>query len=206
MTDVAMPKFNFRSSFSEEEVRKTEDSRAGGEYLGPGQHDVKIKAAEFKKMMVGDPTWASYMITLEDASGKPLKHFVSVPTKDITYNKPGIEPRAKMMFFHKLRDFFRAIGVDPDIDNVGQNITQLFGVPERLVGAELTVTVGYRGAHLQYSSDGISIVSKNGTKITDELFKDKDSATAAAAEQGLVIERFAEVTRLHPKVVEEVSF
>ena len=206
MTDVAMPKFNFRSSFSEEEVRKTEKSKVGGKYLGPGQHDVKIKAAEFKKMMSGDPTWASYMITLEDASGKTLNHFVSVPTKDITYNKPGIAPRAKMMFFHKLRDFFRAIGVDPDIDNVGQNITQLFGTPERLVGAELTVTVGYRGAHLQFSPDGISIVGKNGAKVTDELFKDVDSATAGAAEQGLVIERFAEVTRLHPKVVEEVSF
>lgn len=201
-----MPKFNFKSTLSEDEVKKEEASsgQKDQKVFQPGTYSLKVISAEYHNAMPGDPTWHGYKLRLGGLDSRSIGLYLGVPTSSPIYNKPGMSPRAKTFMFHKFRQFLRAIGEDPSVETLNLTISKLFKQPEVLVGAFLKADIGYRGPHSKFVEKGnFKLVDKDDKELSKDLFSDRDAVKAHAALMGLILEDFPEILKLHEKEVKE---
>lgn len=199
---MEIPRFNFKTTLTEEEVKKTEEESGKKEQkvFQPGTYDLKIVSAEYHQPMNGDPTWHGYKIKL-GLDSRTIGCYTAVPTQGPLYNKPGMDPKAKTFMFHKFRDFVRGLGEDPSVDALNKTINKLFKDPSVLVGRSMKVDIAYKGPHPKYIEKGVlKLVDKDGKELIPQTFSDRDSVTAHAAMLGLIVTPFPEVVKIHPQV------
>ncbi len=197
MSDIKMPSFNFKSSFSEADVVKDATSGAKEQKVfQPGTYDLKVLTAEYHQQM-SDQTWSGYKLSL-GIDTRSIRTYVSVPTSSPLYSRPGAKPT--MFLFHKFRDFLRGLGEDASVDNLNKTIQKLFADPSKLVGKVLKVTIGYKGPHSVYVEKGVyKLVDKDGKEVVPNTFPDRDSVKAFAAVNGTLLEDFPEILKVHVK-------
>lgn len=203
-----MPKFNFKPTLTEQDMLKAEKETkaSGGKVFQPGQYDLKI--TEFalnateknpEGTASGDKSWLVFKLVLGGIDSRSINTFVLLPTRDLTYNKPGSK-NPKLMGI-KLREFFRALGLDPSVEKMPETLQKLINNPEIIIGQPITVKIGYQGPYVAYDAATrlCSLVDRNGgdTILPGETFPDRDSAKAVAAEIGILdkLKAFPEVTR-----------
>lgn len=197
MTDI--PKFNFKSTATEADIQKTEEDSKKNEpsMFKPGTYDLKVLSAEYHKPLAGDPTWHGYQLKL-GSDTRSIRLYVSVPTSGPEYKKPGMDPKHKMILFHKFREVLRGLGEDPSVDALNKTINKLFSKPTALVGKVLKVDVGYKGPHAQYIEKGVyKLVDRDGKEMIPQTFSDRDSVVAHAAMLGKQVDLFVEILKIH---------
>lgn len=196
---MEIPKFNFKSQFSEDDIKKTETAKVSKVYA-PGTYELIIINAEYKGPMKGDPTWINLELTLGGADSRSIRYFLGVPTASPLYNKEGLKPEHKLFMFHKFRDFLRGIGEDPAVGKLGKILDKLFKDPIALNGVEVKVDIGYNKPHLRMNPETKEFVMMNakGTEaLSEQTFKDRDSAIAHGIENGVVLQLFPEILKFH---------
>lgn len=212
---MTMPTFNFKSTVTEQEMQKLENESSVrvGKIFQPGTYDLKI--VEFRHnvseknptgVASGDPTWLVYKVILGGIDSRTISTFILLPTASDVYAKPGMKnPR---LMFIKCREFFKALGADASVDNFKNLLRVVIGKPESLTGSEVKVVIGYQGNYLQYSADTkqYTIVDRRGKPLLpDRFYPDRDSAQVDAAELGIEIKAFPEVSRFIPSEKKEVE-
>lgn len=200
---MEIPKFNLKVDITEEEAQVTETQQRGGnKFFEPGTYTLAIKSAEFHKTMDGDPTWIMFKITLGlENDEREFRTMVSIPTAHIQYRKPGMQEKHQLLFFHKLRAFFRAIGESPEVGALAGNVKRLFSDPAKLVGKQIGLQLGFKKNHVARTADGVyQICTPKGVALFDETFADRDSAKIFGAENGMDLDKvFCEVLKFIPQ-------
>lgn len=203
----AMPKFTFKPSITDEDLKKAEQETkvaSVGKIFKPGQYHLKI--TEFvhhtsetnpNGVSKADPTWLVYKMVVGGIDTRSISTFVLVPTKDLTFNV-GVSKNPKFMAI-KFVEFLRAVGLPDNVDAMGNVLQYITEKPEGLVGRDITVTIGYTGNHVMYNPENrqYSLLNRRGKEIVEGAsFADRESAIAQAMELGLDIKSFPEITRM----------
>lgn len=203
MTELAIKKFNFKSTITEAEIQAAAPQQVS-KFLEPGKYDVKITEASLNitesnptGRSKGDASWLVVKVRLAVATGASILTYILVPTEDLTYKKPGMDPKYKFLMANKFKEFLRSIGENPSVDNIGNVLEKLFSNPANLVGKTAKISVGYQGNYLQYAQDSktYTIVNKKGEPVIKRQYADRDAAQAEAAELGIEIQKFPEVRK-----------
>ncbi len=175
---------------SKPELSKSEyDARAAqssGNFLqDPGTYDLMIKTFTFDESLnQKDSAWIGAKAELESPEGKTMRHSLLIP----------VECRNSFLFqgtstfpLEKLQEFLRGLGVQFDYENGMDQVAQVFGDPEQLIGKTIRATLGYKGPHVKYvGKDQFQVVDKDHeTPKVDGVFATKEAARAAAQEAGL---------------------
>lgn len=157
---------------------------ASAKFFKPGIYDLVIKTAEWHNPNQHDPSWYGLKLTLGDnTSNRTIRQFISVPTKSVRYNKPGIKnPLGLFMMF---REFVEGMGVSCQVDDVPGVLKNLFSdIQEGLVGNAVNVTIGYKAPYIENIAPGqFKVFEKDGREYkfdTEEapIFADRSAAIA----------------------------
>ncbi len=208
MTD--MPKFNFKPTISEADLKKEELANKPEEkFFRPGTHDVKILEASLNVTEAnptgrasGDASWLVIKLVLGGLIDKrEIRTFVLVPTEDLLYKKPGMDKRYKLLMANKYREFLSALGENPEVGNLGNVLNTLFTDPSVLKGRVLKAVIGHVGNHLAYdpTTKTYGIVNKKEEPVIKRTYPDRDAAIAESAELGIELKHFPEVRRFVKK-------
>jgi hypothetical protein len=199
---TTFPKFGgFSISVSNEEVEASKKS--GGPRITPGEHELEILDVEYKAPVAADNTWLRYQVILglpgtqRGDNGKfkgAIFHNTMVPTIDIRYND-------KLGAFNMLQGFFDGIGEALVPSNVGELIPAYFSDPKQLTGLKLKVTLGYKKPYVDYVDGKFVIKNKDGSLYPTSVnnsFAARESAEGQAFTDNIDLQKFMEVTRVHP--------
>jgi hypothetical protein len=193
------PKFDFKSDslqLTDAELAKAESGEFGSKFMDRGVHSVKIIEAGWHEgkdskstACASDPTWHNLKVVYENGSGETYNHYLQIPTSKLTFTittKKGKVMESAFMFV-KFRAFCAGLGelATPDAKVMSSLIKKFFVKPEKLVGKEMEITLGYRGCYLLYLEGSgedatYSIMNKDGTILDPGPYKKKEAATQAA--------------------------
>ena len=198
--------------------------KKSGNFIPVGNRDVRIVHAEFSKMNDSDPKWAQIKIVLsttgvkaqnKEKDGKTIKVAVTkdgkeapsktmtlmVPTATIRFNKPGIQDRAALFPFQTFRKFMAALGetVEADSKVLDKIVTKYFNDPNILIGKVINITIGYNKIHAEKIGESFQIVDKDGKRVIDGEFPDREAAKIAAATMDKTLQDWPEITEYHAK-------
>lgn len=193
------PVFNFKSDslqLTDADVEKAELGEFGSKFMDQGVHPVKIIEASWHvgkdtgtTACKSDPTWHNLKIVYENGAGQTFKHFFQVPTSKLTFTitRQNGQVQESAFMFLKFRSFCAGLGelATPDAKVMNALMKKFFAKPEKLIGKELEITLGYQGCHLQYVSGKgddaqYSIMNKDGSILDPGPFK-RDEAEKVAA-------------------------
>jgi hypothetical protein len=202
--------FEFKKSglgLTEEDVKNAEDKikNGGGKFLTPGIHSVKITEAEFSYkdgscMNKKDPTWANVVITVENAAGASMKHWVLIPTSKLLFNE-GESKRPEFMYI-KFRGFCHSVGIEMSTEYaiLTKSMTKYFKDPKKLIGLTGDVEVGYEGPYIKYlGTNEYQICKADGSIICPDIFDTKENALLKAVDLKLTIEGYPKITKFLEK-------
>ena len=219
-------KFSFTKSnlgLTQEEVIKAEENKGGGSrFMDPGVHSVKIVEADFHKnrdtqltSCKSDPTWHNIKVVYENGAGQRHNHYVQIPTSKLTFTVNGQKgPKESAFMFVKFRQFCAGIGEVADIDatKLGALMNKYFATPNKLVGKNLEITLGYQGAYLSYMEGrgdeaAYAIMNKDGTILDPGPYTKKTAVVEAAKRQTIIteLELLSITSRVVEAPVEEVA-
>lgn len=214
MTAIAMPKFAIKKLDVTDEQFAIANENKGNKFLGPGQHDVKIKEVLPQGPSVnkitgeGDPTWYVFRVVYVGANGAEISDFIRTPTTKLTYASKY--PKGATFPLLMVGDFFRAIGEDFVPSKCNDLLVKYFG-SNKLVGKELTIQVGYKGTHAAYDASNkcFILADKDGRPVDGSgalTFSSRDEAKAYCLQNNIRIEAFPNVTAYVPgEVVEDID-
>lgn len=197
-----LPNFDtFKGTVDEAAMLASEAASSGqkeSKFFAPGTYEVVIKNAEYHQPLSGDSTWHGFKLMLEEG-GKSIRSYLSVPTRSDRYMKPGLKPEHQLLMFHKLREFMRAIGEECDMSSMPRTL-KLFSRPEFLHGKKIKIEVGYNKPHLEFVAEEklFRIVDRKGNEIFPDMFPDRTSAIAFAAEKSIRVDSFPEILKYYP--------
>jgi hypothetical protein len=196
------PKFNFSTlDITEEEFKAAEEKKTyTPKFFEPGNYKLKITAAEFNKISETDPTWFSVKITFSDASGRTIRHFLSVPTSKIRFNEG--KSKYPTFMFSQFKQFMAALGEEVTVNKESlRAIPKYFKDCSVLVGKVVDVDIGYKGPYVKYiSKDEYQIIERDGPmKEGDSIatFPTRDAAEAEAAARDLKITKFVDILKFN---------
>lgn len=184
---TTIPRFNTGSKpqLSQAEYQAKAAQSSGTFIQDPGTYDLMIKTFTFDEALnAKDSAWIGAKVELENTDGKTMRHSVLIP----------VECRNSFLFqgtstfpLEKLQELLRGLGVQFDYENGMEQIGQIFGNPEQLIGKTIRASLGYKGPHVKYiGKDQFQVVDKDDvTPKVDGLFATKEAARAAAQEAGL---------------------
>lgn len=160
------PKFNVKSSLSDEDFAKEMQKASRGKRFTPGNYRVMIADIRYheRKDDSGKPSgkitarkdesWILVSTLLRSADGREKKNIVLVPTQDIKYvSAPG---KFTMFPFLNLQKFMAAFGVNLNKDNVGDICAEYFspaGMEKYFQGRECDIVVSYPPNYIAYVDD-----------------------------------------------------
>jgi hypothetical protein len=163
MTKIA-PSFSFKSEhlqLTDEQLKQAESGELGSRYMDQGVHAVKIIEAVWHEgketkstACAADPTWHNLKVIYENGSGETYTQYLQVPTSKLTFT--SVSKKGKVMesafMFVKFRSFCAGLGelASPDAALMTKLMKKLFAKPEKLVGKELEITLGYKGCYTSY--------------------------------------------------------
>jgi hypothetical protein len=195
MTKTA-PSFSFKSDhlqLTDDQLKKAESGEFGSKYMDQGVHSVKIIEAGWHEgkdtkttACRADPTWHNLKVVYENGSGEIFTQYLQVPTSKLTFtviSKKGKVQESAFMFV-KFRSFCAGLGelASPDANVMNKLMKKLFAKPEKLVGKEVEITLGYRGCYLSYlegrgDDATFAIMNKDGTILDPGPYAKKDANT-----------------------------
>lgn len=204
--------FSFDKSnlgLTEEEVKKAESGDAGGKYMDPGVHAVKIIGAEHyagKKGSIyseSDPTWIKLQVIYENPAGAKKNSIIMLPTSKLTYKTAA--GKETPFLFVKFKQFCASVGiaVSADAPTLTKVMKAYFANPKKLIGLTSEIKIAFTGPYRHY-------VSKDNYEVRDVTGKvlipgplTKDEADIAAASKGLTLQSFPEIVDLVNKIKDE---
>lgn len=200
---MSIPSFNVGSKPTiSAEAFQQEAEKASSKFLNdPGTYDLLIKSVTWKNPSEKDPVWVTLEIGLEDTEGRTIRHFLMVPTE--CRNDFLFGDKKQAFAFENLSKFMRGLGIAIDFTNAMEQVAQIFGDAEQLIGKNLRVRLAYDGDHSVYlgkTDDGLKryqIVKKDGTPKDDTIFADSKALAAYAAEHKIKLE-FIKVKEIFP--------
>lgn len=204
-----LPKFNLGSGdqgVTQEEFDEQSEKEKGGKVFAPGRYSLKVKSCEFHQMMEKDKTWAGYIFKFVGANGKEISDYIMVPTTGKVYFGKE-DSKGRTFPFRKLRIFMAALGVDLTVDNKTEVVPEYFGDPEKFVGMDVEVDIGFNKYYAKYVAEEgedpyFMVVSPDGKELTDDegdvvTFDDREAAVAYGAERKITVETFPSITQYH---------
>ncbi len=190
MSNIPSFKTNSKPQLSSQEFDATK--KDGGKFISdPGTYSMTIKAFSFGEVNPYDSAWINATVTLEDAQGRDLRHFLDIPTE--CRNSYLFGDKKSTHNLENLQRFLRGLGIVFDYDNGMEQIGAIFGNPDQLIGKPLNVRLGYKGPHIKYvSKDEFLVVEKDDvTPKLEGSFPNKKAAEAAATEAGIKMNKNA---------------
>jgi hypothetical protein len=198
-----MPKFdNSVDSLSEEDFAEVESEAKTSKVFKPGQHDVTIAEADWKKSK-SDDRWILVNLKLEGTAGKQVYTNVHVPLANVTKfrSQAGTE---STFVFRKFKTFCAGLGFPLTAANVKEVVTGNFFPVSKLVGRPLKVVVGYEKGHVEWHgkdekgvnqyklvlADGNTLVGPTNQPV---LFADRAAAINYAKEKKIAVDAFPTV-------------
>lgn len=175
---------------------------ATGKMYRPGTYDLIIKEASWHKANQHDPSWFGLQLVLGDnVSERKIRQYVSVPTKSVRYNKPGI--KNPLSLFIMFREFVEALGMTAQVDEVPELLKTVFSdLQGELVGRSINVTIGYKGPYIErLSQTEFKVLDKDGRDYKLEgvegvTFPNRESAIAE-----LMLKHNLDLSRVFPEIV-----
>lgn len=200
MTNVTMPVFKFKSTISDEDLQKA--TAKVPKSFAPGNYKLAIKEATLHGVSQKDNTWVTFKLVLGAIDGRTINHYVMVPTERPEFNPGSKNP---YFLFTKFQEFMASMGEATDLKKIKLS---LFEKPEKLVGRELDLDIGYEGYHLVREGDAFKVVDRYGKDVKSSdgsiaTYVDRDSAIVGAAELGIDVKRFPSVVKFHAKAAED---
>jgi hypothetical protein len=197
------PKYDFSGCSITDEEMDDKLNKTGNSIFRPGEYPVeivesKILATEDNKggLAKGDKTWVNWLIKFENGE-KKISTILMVPTSRVTYGaKESPYP------FRRLKEFFKSIGIEVKISNLGETLNKYFKKANSLVGLSATVRVGYRDAHgtsIKVGDDvKVQIVNSNNLPLVGAdnktlIFDDYEAAAEYADDNNIAYNSFPEV-------------
>ncbi len=199
-----MPKFNFKSSITEQDLIKEEaKTDFVSKFFDPGEYDLQIIDAKLNiteknptGMSSGDPTWAVFNITFGGIDDRTINSYILVPTVSEVYRKPGM--KNPLLMIRMFREFLRGVGLSSEVKDLPKILNGYFKDPSALIGLSSKVVIGHEGPHAKYNKESKTytvVDMKEEKNLLEGEFADRDSAIAAAAEIALELKPFTKIKK-----------
>jgi hypothetical protein len=181
---------------------ETKRQQTGGKWIKePGTYSVAIKAVTVKDANPYDAQWINVQVSVENSAGEEFNTFLTVPT---TAEKSFLFGSKKSLReFNDLAKFLLGLGIKLEYDTAIFQLSDIFSDTANLIGQTLTIRVGYYGNYIKYAgkngdSPQYSIVKKDGTELTGQVFTGFDAANAYASEESIKLQKFMKVLEVIP--------
>jgi len=226
MSEVLIPSFNFSENgqldATPEEIQQAEkfiDTR-----FKPGVYDLKILSCVPYKKSANDENWWTYKVILTIEGVKTIQkpkrngdgtfdavvndkghevasinYWVMVPVNGhIKYN-PN-ESKAPLAVYGKFKKFMAALGIpiESTYESLRAVVMSSFAKPKALDGKVIRAEIGYHSPYLVRSDDTWTVMNKEGTPLTEEVFTSRETAEAYALDKGLNLQFSTEVLKFLP--------
>lgn len=165
-----------------------------------GEHEIKITEVSQPVTSGRDSTWNYIRVSFTDVEGiKKNSFFVNIPTVGLAFKDD-----TKGMTEFKLRKFLQAMGCEASNESLKNDLNNVLGNPQKLVGRTLRVVLGYGSHHTGWDKENkkVTLCDKDGSPLSERgevlLFDSRDSAEAYAGSKGLKFSNFVEVKQFVP--------